>query len=251
MKSIKAVIIEHENETVQLLNKFADENSMLITICGVENGFEAGMELIRQHRPELVFIHACDKNLKLFQLIKNIDFVAPKFIFMSNETSSAYQAFKLNALEFLLKPLHFNDIILSVYKVLKVCEMELSFQKIQLQEIDSINGSQSNKEFIAISSLDKIELVKTDDILYCKADGKYTEFILSNNVKILSTKNLGEHVNILNQNNFFRIHHSYLININHIVKINKKNGYSCEFSNGELLPVAKRRLDDFAKYIRL
>lgn len=251
MKSIKAVIIDHENETVQLLNKFAEENSMIINICGHEENFETGIKLIKKVEPELIFFNACDENLKFFTLINDIDFLVPKFIFISNDIEKAYPAFKLNAVGFLLKPLNFNDIILAVYRALKINEMELSFQKMQVQEIDSINSLNENKDYVAISSMDKIELVKTEDIIYCKADGKYTEFVLASGHKILSTKNLGEYTHTLNQKYFFRIHHSYVINIRHIVKITKKDGFYCEFTNGILLPVAKRRLDGFAKFIKL
>ncbi|WP_031443962.1 LytR/AlgR family response regulator transcription factor [Arenibacter algicola] len=250
MKLINAVIIDHENDTVQLLQKFAKENAMIISICGSDTKFEIGIEMIKKKRPELIFFNACEANLNFFELIDNIDFVAPKFIFMSNEKKDAYHAYKLNAVGFLLKPLRFNDIILAVYNVMKICEIELSFQKIQLQKIDFLNASRTNQDYVAISSNNKIELLKTDDIIYCQSEGKYTEFKLTDGAKILSTKNLGEYVNTINQNYFFRIHHSYLINIKHIVKITKKDGFHCEFSDGTILPVAKRRMDRFTQFIK-
>ncbi|WP_031443964.1 LytR/AlgR family response regulator transcription factor [Arenibacter algicola] len=251
MQAIKAIIIDNESETIQRIIKFADENVMLIAISGQNDKFETCIDLIKKQKPELIFLDPKDENLQYLQLLNDIDFMVPKFIFMSNDMSKAYQAFKWNAVGFLLKPLNFNDIILSVYKVLKLKGMEQSFQKVQLDEINSINFLNQNKEYIAISSMDKIELVKTTDIIYCKADGKYTEFILANGTKILSTKNLGEYAQTLDSTYFFRIHHSYLINIQHIVKISKKDGYYCEFTNGVMLPVAKRRLDGFSKFIKL
>ncbi|WP_309846043.1 LytTR family DNA-binding domain-containing protein [Flavobacterium sp. 2755] len=87
--------------------------------------------------------------------------------------------------------------------------------------------------------------------MFCKADGKYTVFILPNGTSIMSSRNLGEYSAILDDNYFFRIHHSYIINLRHIVKISKKDGYFCELSNGSVLPVAKRRQDDFNKFIKL
>ena len=89
------------------------------------------------------------------------------------------------------------------------------------------------------------------EITFCKADGKYTVFILSNGTKVMSSRNLGEYSTILDDSYFFRIHHSYIINLRHIIKISKKDGYFCELSNGVVLPVAKRRQDDFNKFIKL
>lgn len=129
--------------------------------------------------------------------------------------------------------------------------MEISFQDQKLNQINSINSSSQNNGFLAISSTDKIELIKVDDIVFCRADGKYTEFVLSNGTKILSSKNLGEYNNVLTYNYFFRIHHSYVINIKHISKITKKDGLYCEFTNGVALPIAKRRQEEFIKFIKL
>jgi two-component system LytT family response regulator len=67
----------------------------------------------------------------------------------------------------------------------------------------------------------------------------------------LSSKNLGEYKDTLPIAYFFRIHHSYVINIKHIVKINKKDGLYCEFTNGISLPIAKRRQEEFVRFIKL
>jgi len=89
------------------------------------------------------------------------------------------------------------------------------------------------------------------EIIFCKAEGKYTNFHLLDGKKIMSSRNLGEYSTILDANYFFRIHHSYIINLRQISKISKKDGYFCEFSNGIILPVAKRRQEDFNKFIKL
>ncbi|MNG06220.1 LytTr DNA-binding domain protein [compost metagenome] len=104
---------------------------------------------------------------------------------------------------------------------------------------------------MAVASLEKIELIPMAEISFCKADGKYTVFVLSNGNKIMSSRNLGEYGAILDNSFFFRIHYSYIINIRHISKISKKDGYFCEFSNGAIISVAKRRQDDFNKFIKL
>jgi two-component system LytT family response regulator len=185
--------------------------------------------------------------------VKEIAFNIPKFIFISDDTSKAYRAFQLNAVDFLKKSLDFNEIIVSLYKVIKLIEMEISFQNQKVNQIKSfgIENSDNGNGFIAISSSDKIELIKIEDILYCKADGKYTEFILVNKHKILSSKNLGEFNSVLMSNHFFRIHHSYVVNLKQILKITKKDGLYCEFPNGVSLPVAKRRQEEFVRFLKL
>jgi DNA-binding LytR/AlgR family response regulator len=251
MKQLSAVLIDDENETARTLSSFVEDNHMIMKIVGHGSSVEKSLDLIKLHKPDVIFIDISSKNENLFDNISDLDFNLPKFIFISSNEIYALKALKLNAVDFLIKPLNFNDIILSVYKAIKRIEMELCFQNQKVREINALNTMYQNNEYIAVSSMDKIELIKMDDIIFCKAEGKYTDFFLVNDKKILSSRNLGEYGAILDPNYFFRIHHSYVINIKHITQISKKDGYSCEFTNGTSLPIAKRRQEEFTKFIKL
>lgn len=251
MKQITAILIDDENETTKILNSFEEDNHMILKIVGHASLVEKSIDLIKLHKPDVIFIDITSKNENIFEYINELNFHLPKFIFISSNEQYALKAFKLNAIDFLLKPLNYNDIILSVYKAIKRIEMEVCFQNQKVNDIKVLNSLYQNNEFIAVSSVDKIELIKMDDIIFCKAEGKYTDFILVNGKKIVSSRNLGEYVAILDPNYFFRIHHSYVINIKHIIKISKKDGFYCEFTNGLVLPVAKRRQEEFTKFIKL
>ena len=126
--------------------------------------------------------------------------------------------------------------------------MERVYQDYKVNSVNSIN---QNIDYIAISSQEKIDLIQMQDIIYCQADGKYTIFHLINGRKITSSRNLGEYNTILDSNYFFRIHHSYVINLKHVIKISKRDGYYCELIGKIILPIAKRRQDDFNKFIKL
>ena len=251
MKQLSAVIVDNDNETTEILNSFVEENHSILKIVGHGSSVEKSLDLIKSNKPDVIFIDISSKNENLPDYIKDLYFNLPKFIFVSSNELYAFKAFKLNAVDFLIKPLNFNDIILSVYKAIKQIEMEICFQKQKVNEVNGLNTMYQNNEYIAISSIDKIELVRTDDIIYCKAEGKYTNFFLVNDKKILSSRNLGEYVSVMDPKYFFRIHHSYIVNIKHITKISKKDGYSCELINGTSLPVAKRRQEEFVKFIKL
>lgn len=251
MKLVSAVVIENDSETKQVLRKFGDDNSLIIHIIDIAENLESGIELIRHHKPELVFLSATEENINNFKLVNDLEFHSPKFIFISHDVKDAYHAFRCNAVDFILKPLDFNTIIISIYKVIKTIEMEISFQNQKLQQINSINTLHQTNDYIAVASIDKIELIKFENIIFCKAEGKYTEFTLTNGLKVLSSRNLGEYSLALGEKYFFRIHHSYIINIKHIVKISKKDGFYCEFINGATIPIAKRRQEEFIKFIKL
>ncbi|OCB78264.1 DNA-binding response regulator [Flavobacterium piscis] len=251
MTAINAIIISEEKETLLILKKFEEDNSMIMKIIGNANGIKDGALILKSKKPDVIFLDIKLENNLFFEMLEQLDFSIPKLVFISSQKDYAIKAFKHNAIDFLLKPIDFNAIIIAVYKVIKTREMERSYQNQKINNINIINTVNQTNDYVAIASLEKIELIPMAEIIFCKADGKYTVFILSNGNRIMSSRNLGEYSNIVDNNYFFRIHHSYIINLRHIVKISKKDGYFCELSNGVILPVAKRRQDDFNKFIKL
>ena len=251
MTPIKAVIISEEKETFQILKKFEEENAMIMEIIGNADSINDGVVIIKEKKPDAIFLDVVLENNLFFEMLEQLDFNIPKLVFVSANKEYAIKAFKHNAIDFLLKPIDFNTIIIAVYKVIKRREMERSYQNHKINNINILNPVNQTNDYVAVASLEKIELIPMAEIVFCKADGKYTVFILSNGTSIMSSRNLGEYSAILDSSYFFRIHHSYIINLRHIVKISKKDGYFCELSNGTILPVAKRRQDDFNKFIKL
>lgn len=251
MTPINAIIITEKKDTLQILKKFEEENFMIIKIIGDADSTIAGIAIVKSKKPDVIFLDALLKDDLFFEMLEQLEFSIPKLIFISANENYAVKAFMRNAIDFILKPIDFNTIILAIYKAIKQIEMERSYQNQKINNINILNSFNQSKDYVAVSSLDKIELIPMSEIIFCQADGKYTNFCLLNGKRIMSSRNLGEYSTLLDPNYFFRIHHSYIINLRHISKISKKDGYFCEFSNGIILPVAKRRQEDFNKFIKL
>ncbi|MFV8369933.1 LytR/AlgR family response regulator transcription factor [Flavobacterium sp. LB2R40] len=251
MIPINAVIITKEKDTLQIIKKFEKENSMILKIINETTSIIEGINSIQLQKPDLVLLDISFKDDTFFNMLNELELSIPKLVFISANKQDAVKAFKQNAIDFILKPVDFNSLILALYKVIKRIKMERSYQNQKIKAIELLNSLNQPNDYVAVSSLDKIELITKSEIIYCQAEGRYTTFFLQNGKKIMSSKNLGEYSAILDPNYFFRIHHSYIINLRHIVKISKKEGYFCEFPNGVLLAVAKRRQEDFNKFIKL
>lgn len=249
MRILKAIIIDNDTETIKQFKQFEIENAVLFSISAIVSDVSVVVNVINIHNPDLLII-SCDETDFDFKMLDQLSVRKPKIINISVNKNNAYDAFKNNAIDFLLKPIDNNNLIISLYKAIKLIEMEAVFQSDTIGKIKTINTLQQNFEYVAIASVDRIELLKINEIVFCKADGKYTEFYGSKNIKIVSSRNLGEYTSSLDSN-FFRIHHSYIVNIRHLLKIIKKDGLYCELSNGYVLPVAKRRQEEFIKFINL
>lgn len=251
MPPINAIIITEKKDTLQIIKKFEQENFMILKIVDITTSIIDGINSIQLQKPDVVLLDISFKEDTFFTMLDKLELSIPKLVFISDDKQDAVKAFKQNAIDFILKPVDFNSLILAVYKVIKRAKMEQSYQNQKISDIEVINSLPQSNDYVAISSLDKIELIPMAEIIYCQAEGRYTVFFLLSGKKIMSSKNLGEYIAILDRNYFFRIHHSYIVNLRHIVKISKKEGYFCEFPNGVLLAVAKRRQEDFNKFIKL
>lgn len=249
MQILKTILVENDLNTIRAFEQFEKENTVLLSIISIIPDCSFLVNLVNDNKPDLLIVSLDDVSFNP-SFLNTISVHKPKILFISNDKINAYNAFKYNGLDFLLKPLEFNDLIISFYKTVKLIEMESIYQDDKVGKIKTLNVLHHNSDYVAIASVDKIDLLKIDEIVFCKADGKYTEFYVNKNTKIVSSRNLGEYTSLLD-NNFFRIHHSYVVNIKHLVKIIKKDGLYCEFSNGHVLPVAKRRQEEFIKFIKL
>jgi len=149
-----------------------------------------------------------------------------------------------------LKPLIMAEVILAVSKIVKTIEKEDFIDLNISSEIDHLNFNSKLSGFVAISSMDEISFLKMEDIMFCKADGRYTRFYLANGTSCISSRNLGDYEDrVLDDSCFFRIHHSYIINMRFVARINKRSGITCEMINGLSIPISKRRQDEFSKFI--
>lgn len=141
--------------------------------------------------------------------------------------------------------------ILKGNKIVARDEVQFFFYKQKQLEIKPKKINHKYRDVVFIYSSDRIDLIKMKDIVFCMSDGRYTTFFTSDGKKYVASKNLGEYEKELDKRDFFRIHRSYIVNMNFIVSINKKNGIFCELANGTSLPISVRKQAGFSEFMGL
>jgi len=182
--------------------------------------------------------------INAFNLLEEIGTINFKIIFITAYSDYAVQAFKFSALDYILKPVVSSELLQSLEKVTKTIELE----EIQLKLKNlllNINNQPTKKKLI-LKSADSIISVDIADIYFCESEGgSYTRFHLAEKKKILVSKALKEYDNLLSSFNFFRIHKSYLVNLDKIVKYNKQDGGYVILANQDEIPVSVRKRELF------
>jgi two-component system LytT family response regulator len=157
------------------------------------------------------------------------------------------EAFELSAIDYLLKPLGADKVERVISKIkdnIRRNQLLMNEQLKQLEKILKMNSSGHDNK-IGIGMADKIVFVNTADILYCEAQGNYTNVVLQDGKKIVASKTLGDFENQFAGRNFFRIHHSYMINMNRVKEFQRYEGGYVILENNTRLEVSQRKRKDF------
>ena len=163
-----------------------------------------------------------------FKLLESFEDIQFSIIFVTAYSDYAVKAFKISAVDYLLKPINPKELMEAIDKYQK----EIGLKGIH-NKLEVLLGNQSTVKKIAFPTSDGIELVKIDEIMHCEADDNYTSIYLNSQRKIMVSKTIKEYDMMLSEFDFFRIHQSHLVNLNYISKFNKNDGGYVVLENGK------------------
>jgi two-component system LytT family response regulator len=166
-------------------------------------------------------------------------------IFTTAYNEFALKAFRVSALDYLLKPVDVDELKVAVAKLKSISKSDSQAMDALLDYIKS--QKQINK--ISVSTDKGIHFIETSDVLYCLSTGPYTVFYLTAGQEVVCSKSIGEYEKILSDKGFYRIHNSSLINVNHLKRFVRTDGGYVEMSDGKTLTVSRRKKDEFLSYL--
>jgi two-component system LytT family response regulator len=249
---IRAIIIDDEPLAIESLEiilkkKCRDD----VQIIATSNSPHLGKSLIEEHKPDLVFLDIEMPGLSGIDLVRSFKNPAFRIVFITAFDAYAIEALRLSAIDYLLKPVEAGEIISVVAKIKTEIRKNENLLSLQLQNLEKLFSQSfgSSESRIGIAMSDKIVFINISDILYCEAKGVYTNIYLRDGKKIISSKPLGDFESQLRTQKFFRIHHSTLINLNHIKEFQRFNGGYVVMQNDIKLEVSHRKRKGFLEAI--
>lgn len=241
---IRALIIDDEKKGITILKQLLQRHCPQAEVVATSSNPKEAIALIAEHKPNLVFMDIEMPGMNGFELLKSLDEINFEVIFTTAFNEYAVKAIRFSALDYLLKPIDAEELKTAVRRM--ETKMKSSAQKENLEQFfQNIKNLQSPFARITLSTSEGLIVQEVKDIIYCEATGSYTTFFLKNNEKIMVSKGIGEFEELLKDHHFFRVHHSFLINMNEIKKYIRGDGGTVILSNGKEIDVAKRRKDQF------
>ena len=245
---IRALIVDDEKNARDVLRMQLDQYCPEVEIIGQSSGGEESIALIRQLHPELVFLDIEMPGINGFDVLRETSAIPYQVIFTTAYDQFAIRAFKYSAIDYLLKPIDIEELKTAIHKFKKSDIDLMSSRMNSLFEI--LESRQNEKDWISIPAGEGFEIVRYMDIVRCESDSNYTDIILASGKKIKLAKTLKEVELQLPSNQFFRLHHSHLVNINHISKYYKTDGGYVEMADGSQINISRSRKEDFFELMK-
>jgi len=234
---LTAAIIDDEIHAIETLRYDLDENHRndVKVLFSTTNPVE-GVKRIRTDKPDLLFLDVDMPGLTGLELIQLIDDLPVRIIFTTAHTEYAIKAVETVASGYLLKPVQPDDL-----------------QRVIEKAMDTLKPAAFEtpvKDKIPVSDNDGIELVPCADIIYCKSDSNYCTLVLYGKRRITASKTLKHFEELLGNDQFIRVHKSFLINRNHIKKYLRKGGGELVMSNNDVVPLSRNTREEIVKLIQ-
>jgi two-component system LytT family response regulator len=257
MRAAKAIIIDDERNVREALGIMIAEFCPEISLAGAAASAEEGRALLDQHDVSIIFLDISMPKEDGFDFLNSIKKEDYKIIFVTAYEEYAIQALRASAIDYLLKPVNPIELREAVLKALKFGSGRKRKKPASAESPDSLefrhDDPHSEGKTVArihVTAKTGFKVLNVAEIAYLEADDNHTIIHLSGLSVLTASKTLGEFEKMLGFPEFFRIHKSYIINLNYLISYISDQGNFVELSDGAILSISRRRLKDFRKTIK-
>jgi two-component system LytT family response regulator len=234
---MRVILIDDEPLARSIVKEYLKSWPELEIAQECNDGFE-GVKAINQYKPDLIFLDIQMPKINGFEMLELIE-QAPSVIFTTAFDEYAIKAFEEHAVDYLLKPFTRERFDKSVQKWL---DQQQKLGKIELppELIQNLKESFPKNDRIVVKTGNKIKIIPLTEILYLEADDDYVK-IHTPEGSFLKNKTLTYFEKMLGENNFVRVHRSFIVKINEITRIDpyEKDSHLAILKTGEKIPVSK------------
>ena len=243
---ISALIVDDDKKIRESLKKLLSDNCHSVRLLDEAASVSEAIPLIKKHNPQLVMLDVEMPHATGFDLLKQLNNIDFKVIFVTAHAHYAIKAIKFSAVDFLLKPVDKNDLIEAVNKA----SVEINFNHHQHYQGLLKNLEPGKTQKLAVPIKNGLEFLNPEEIIRLEADVNYT-YIFTDGQKYTAVKNIKEYEELLSEWYFFRSHKSHLINLKHVKRFSNDDGNFVQMSDGSIAEVSRRKKEEFIQVMSL
>ncbi len=236
--AISFILVEDDPAAATMAQDILHSHFPEVTMVNQVQSVASARTLLATDAPDFVILDINLKDGDAFTLLKQLECIPFKIIFVTAYDRYAVEAFRFSALDYVLKPYAPAELVAAVAKVVQELARQDYHQ--QLQALLHNFDPRASVKKLVLKNLEAVHVVDVAEVLYIQADSNYSCFFLTNRQKIIVAKTLKAFEKELKGQYFFRIHQSYLVNINHVQSFDKLND-TLLLSEATILPVAQSK----------
>jgi two-component system LytT family response regulator len=236
---IKAFIVDDEPELVELDKVLLEKHFDDIQIIGSCGTVAEAVDFINEYKPQLLMLDIRLSDGTGFNILQKIKPYNYALIFITAYNEFAIKAIKFSAIDYILKPIDENEFRAAVNRALSSINDKALHG--QVQTFFNYYERKTQTRRIVLKTTEAINIVDVGDITHCRSESNYTTFYMTDGKKIMVSRVLKEYEDLLSEYGFFRPHHSFLVNLNHVTKLDKTDGGFLILKDGVEVPVSLRR----------
>lgn len=246
---MNAILVDDEISNLENLRTLLEKHCPQVGIMATAQNVSDAVDAIEKYLPDLVFLDIQMGEQTGFDVLKLLPTRNFEVIFVTAYDQYGIQAIKFAALDYLLKPIDIEELMMAVNKAAyKLATLTRTSQLDFL--VQQLKKPETNVSKIALQMQTEIRYVALSEIIRCEADNTYTHFFLSSDEKILVSKSLKEYADLLRPNGFLRTHQSHLVNPKYVKSWLKEDGGILLLMSGEKIPISKPNKDTVKKALQ-
>jgi two-component system, LytTR family, response regulator len=223
-----------------------EDNCPEVEVVAQAASAEQARTLIDDRKPQALFLDIKMPGEDGFSLLRSVKHLELPVVFTTAYDEYALQAFKQNALDYLEKPIDPEELKRAVRKLTKLnSDPSAGAEHVSALEALMNDPASPLSTRVAVPSRDGLVLIKHEDITHLEASDSYTTVFTRDGKKVISSKHIRVFETNLDAKKFFRVHKSYIINLEHLKGFSRGEGNMAMLDSGALIPVSRRRLPDF------
>jgi len=241
---MKAILVDDEPDGIRTLKKMLESHCPNVEVAATCSNAASAKQELERIRPDVVFLDIQMPGKSGLDLLTEMPEKDFEVIFVTAHNEYMLQALQYSAADYLLKPVDEDRLIEAVQRV----ETRIQAEKKEWTEtlMHNLNKAGSPSEMrLCLPTLKGFIVVKLDDIIYCEAERSYTIFHLDGKRTVTVSKSLIEYDNLLQETQFFRIHKSFLVNLNHIKEYQRGEGGLVIMTDNAEIEVSRRKKEFF------
>ena len=245
-KRIKVIIIDDEQNSIEAMQWELKAFEQDVEILASYSSPEEGLKAIENHEIDLLFLDIEMPIMNGFELLEKVDVIDFDVVFTTAYDQFALKAFKISAMDYLLKPVSFQELEKVIEKA-KSKKEEPVIQKQLEMLFNFIKHKNPDFPTIALPTMEGLEFVRISKIINCESNSNYCYVNTIDGEKFLISKTLKQVEEMLKGHNFVRVHNSHLVNLLYVKRYIKGRGGELILQNGTYIPVSRNKKEDLLK----